>query len=138
MNITALFTNKYNSPCHVFIIFAFGQIAYYLDFRGILILVFVLFIIILFLSLIFTEIIEINLFGLSYNTKRNIMKRAEVDALLKCQNSSNEKKECNNERENERQSQNYNENFTEYNENDKISRSKSEQIIENKNYFFSI
>ena len=30
---------------------------------------------ILFVSLIFYEIIEINCFGLSYNTKRNIMKR---------------------------------------------------------------
>ena len=139
MNLTALFTNKFNSPCHVFIIYAFGQIAYYIDFTGIRPLVFVLFIIILFISLIFTEIIEINLFGLSYNTKRNIMKRAEVDALLKDENLNDEKKECNNERENEKRRQSHNEDFIDNSEKDKnSSRQKSEHIIETENYFFKV
>ena len=139
MNLTALFTNKFNSPCHVFIIYAFGQIAYYIDFTDIFPLVFVLFIIILFISLIFTEIIEINLFGLSYNTKRNIMKRAEVDALLKDENLNDEKKECNNERENEKRSQSHNEIFIDNSEKDKnSSRQKSEHIIETENYFFKV
>ena len=36
---------------------------------------------ILFLSLIFNEIIEINIWGLSYNTKKNIISRAEEESL---------------------------------------------------------
>jgi len=80
LNIAYLFTIKNYSPCHVFIIFVFGQLAYYVDSEeGILIkiLVIVCLILILFLSLIFSEIIELNFCKLSYNTKKNIAKRAE-------------------------------------------------------------
>ena len=35
------------------------------------------------MALIFNEIIEINCWGFSQNTKRNIIKRAEEDNLLK-------------------------------------------------------
>ena len=82
LNIAYLFTIKIYSPCHVFIIFVFGQLAYYIYFEeGILIstLVIVCLIFILFLSLIFSEIIELNFCKLSYNTKKNISKRAESD-----------------------------------------------------------
>ena len=82
INITTLFTTKNNSPCHVFIIFVFGQMAYYVDFKVINIIVIFLLIIILFLSLIFNEIIEINIFGLSHNTKRNIVSRAEIESMI--------------------------------------------------------
>ena len=88
INVTTLFTTKNNSPCHVFIVFVLGQLAYYVDFEVIDIAIIICLIIILFISLIFNEIIEINLFGLSYNTKRNIMKRAEDDTLAK--NDKNE------------------------------------------------
>ena len=71
INITTLFTTKNNSPFHVFIIFVFGQLAYYIKFDGVSILVIICLIFILFLSLIFNEIIEINIWGLSYNTKKN-------------------------------------------------------------------
>ena len=135
INLTTLFTTKYNSPCHVFIIFLVGQIAYYIDFTGILPLVFALFIIILFLSLIFNEIIEINLFGLSYNTKRNIMKRAEIDALLKCENLNDNENKSKNERENENQYEDFIEN-NRSNENSLISL--KGEIISNENYFFKI
>ena len=64
INLTTLFTTKFNSPCHVIIIFVFGQIAYYLDFKGTDIPVIFLLIIIVFLSLIFNEFIEIKFFGL--------------------------------------------------------------------------
>ena len=83
INITTLFTSKNNSPCHVFIIFVFGQMAYYISFKGTDILVIFLLIIILFLSLIFNEIIEINIFGLSRNTKKNIVARAEFESMIK-------------------------------------------------------
>ena len=63
--------------------------AYYVDFEVIDIAIIICLIIILFISLIFNEIIEINLFGLSYNTN---MKRAEDDTLAK-----NDKNEDNND-----------------------------------------
>ena len=83
INLGTLFTTKNCSPCHLFIIFVFGQVAYYINFdiyRG---LVISCLIIILFFSLIFSEIIEINLFGLSHNTKRNIIGRSESEILAK-------------------------------------------------------
>ena len=109
LNLFALSTNEKNSPCHVFIIFIFGQLAYYIDFTGINLIVIFCLILILFLSLIFNEIIEINILGLSYNTKRNISKRAEnednkitlidrVDSLLD-ENSIKEKEVKNTESE---------------------------------------
>ena len=81
LNLCILLTNKNNSPCHIFIIFIFGQLAYYIDFTGISILVIFCLIFILFLSFIFNEIIEINLLGLSDNTRKNISKRAEMEDI---------------------------------------------------------
>jgi len=82
INLGSLFTTKNCSPCHVFIIFVFGQIAYYICYTSeYIILVTICLIIILFFSLLFNEIIEIDLFGLSYNTKRNIIKRAENETI---------------------------------------------------------
>ena len=69
--------DKNNSPCHIFIIFIFGQLAYYINLQENLVIVIICLIIILFFSLIFNEIIEINFCGLSHNTKKNISKRAE-------------------------------------------------------------
>ena len=77
LNVSILFTNKNNSPCHIFIIFIFGQLAYYIDFSGSDAIVIFCLIIILFLSFVFNEILEINFLGLSDNTKKNISKRAE-------------------------------------------------------------
>ena len=101
INITTLLTTKNNSPCHIFIIFVFGQIAYYIDFSGISTVVIILLIIILFLSLIFNEIIEINFCKLSYNTKRNIAKRAEVETFLPSESDDEKENISNNEFESE-------------------------------------
>ena len=79
INLSTLITNRNTSPCHVFIILVFGQLAYYMTFSGIYIMVIIFLIFILFLSIIFNEIIEINIFGLSYNTKKNITKRMEME-----------------------------------------------------------
>ena len=82
LNIAYLFTIKIYSPCHVFILFVFGQLAYYTSFKEpifISTLVIICLIFILFLSLIFSEIIELNFCGLSYNTKNNIAKRAQSE-----------------------------------------------------------
>ena len=73
--VGALFTNKNNTPCHIFIIYVFGQIALYMDFSINSIAVIICTIFILFMSLIFNEIIEFNFCGLSDNTKKNIMLR---------------------------------------------------------------
>ena len=76
------FANKNNTPCHIFIIYVFGQLAYYIEFssNSIIFIIYLLFL--LFLSLVFNEIIELNFFGLSNNTKRNIMLRAEKEISL--------------------------------------------------------
>ena len=68
---------KNNTPCHIFIMFIFGQIAYYAQGTEYLIIVIICLIIMLFFSLVFNEIIELNFCGLSRNTKRNINYRAE-------------------------------------------------------------
>ena len=89
--LSLLMTNKNNSPCHIFIIFVFGQLAYYIDFSSNSIIIIICLIFILFISLIFNEIIEINIFGLSDNTKRNISFRAaNEDTALYNNNEDNE------------------------------------------------
>ena len=85
--------NKNDSPCHVFIVYVFGQFGYYFnDFSSpvrtsmvILCLIFILF-----FSLVFNEIIELNFLRLSFNTKRNIVLRAENETnnTLKRENFS--------------------------------------------------
>ena len=141
INITSLFTAKYNSPCHVFIIFVFGQIAYYVYFSGefklfiILITIFIL-VIILFLSLIFNEIIEINFCKLSYNTKRNIMKRAEDDIIFKSDNNSLNESNSKNESRSSNDSDNKGEEINEKDEN--LIGPINKQIIEVDNYYFKI
>ena len=82
LNLYILITNRDNTPCHVFIIFVFGQLAYYINFSGTSIIVIFCLILILFFSLIFNEIIEINCFGLSINTKRNIRLRANKENVV--------------------------------------------------------
>ena len=77
---TLFFVDKNDSPCHIFIVFVFGQFAYY--FQGFkwkekTVLVIVFLILMLFFSLVFNEIIELKFCGLSFNTKKNIICRAE-------------------------------------------------------------
>ena len=77
--ICNLFTNKDNTPFHIFIIYAIGQFGFYTIYRddaSTMTALIICQILILFLSLIFTEIIEINCLGLSKNTKKNISLRA--------------------------------------------------------------
>jgi len=86
--ICSLFTSKNNTPCHVFIIYIFGQLAYYTDFSTNSIIFIICLIFILFISLIFNEIIEIKCFGLEENTRNNIAKRAKIEELKIQENSS--------------------------------------------------
>ena len=77
--ICIFYTNKKNTPCHIFIIYVFGKLAYYLDFSRNSIMIIIVQLFILILLLIFNEIIEINCFGLSKYTKKNIINRAEKE-----------------------------------------------------------
>ena len=90
MLITMVITDKNESPCHVFIIFVFGQLAYYFfNLNEYSVIVIICLILMLFFTLVFNEIIEVNLWGLSYNTKRNIIERAKSDGdetfIVKCE-----------------------------------------------------
>ena len=91
---TLFFVDKNDSPCHIFIVFVFGQFAYYFnyeEFNTKTAIVIVLLILMLFFSLVFNEIIELKCFGLSFNTKKNIINRAEteLDKTLNLDNDSN-------------------------------------------------
>ena len=77
--LKSLIINKNNTPCHLFIMYVFAQFAYYLDFSIKSIIFIFCYIFILFWSLIFNEIIELNFWGLSDNTKKNIMLRFEIE-----------------------------------------------------------
>ena len=94
LSLFILFTNKNNTPCHIFIILVFGHFAYYIESFTDSIVKIICLIFILFMSLIFCEIIQINCFGLSKNTKNNIVERAESEVS---EINSLEKKNLNNE-----------------------------------------
>ena len=82
---TLLLVDKNDSPCHIFIVFTFGQFGYYfyqnIKDVGKLIGIIICLIFMLFFSLVFNEIIELRFLGLAYNTKRNITKRAELEVV---------------------------------------------------------
>ena len=82
LDICALITEKNYTPCHIFIIYAFGQLAYYIDFSLKSTIAFICFFFIFLISLIFNEIIELNFCGLSDNIKRNIIYRGESEDFL--------------------------------------------------------
>ena len=80
LEISCLFIIKNNTPCHLFIVAVFSQIiVYFDDFSKNKVAIIICLIFILFMSLVYNEIIEINCFKLSENTKRNIMKRAAIE-----------------------------------------------------------
>ena len=74
--LSLMFTNKHNTPCHLFIIFTFGELVNNINLSIASLITIICFIFIMFISLVFNEIIEINCCGLELNTKRNIIKRA--------------------------------------------------------------
>ena len=86
--ISLFIIDKKDTPCHIFIVFVFGQLAYYYKLTEISIVSIICLILILFFSLIFNEIIELNFLGLSQNTRKNIINRAntEVEGALLVKN----------------------------------------------------
>jgi len=80
--LCCLIIARNNTPCHIFIMFIIGQIAYFTQEIGDYIIVVIIgLIIMLFFSLVFTEIIELNFCGLSRNTKKNINYRANNEII---------------------------------------------------------
>ena len=77
--ISLFIIDKKDTPCHIFIVFVFGQLAYYYKLTEISIVSIICLILILFFSLIFNEIIELNFLGLSQNTRKNIINRANIE-----------------------------------------------------------
>jgi len=73
--------DKKDTPCHIFIVFVFGQLAYYYNLTEISIVSIICLILILFFSLIFNEIIELNFCGLSQNTRKNIILRGDSEVV---------------------------------------------------------
>ena len=82
-NLFILMTLKIFTVCHILIIIVIAELEpfckdlIYQNFNSIIIII--EFICILFILLIFNEIIEINCCGLQTNTKKNIIKRAEIE-----------------------------------------------------------
>ena len=82
LDLSELITIKNNTPCHIFIILVFGNFGYYIKSFADSIVTIICLILILFMSLVFCEIIEINYFGLSENTKNKIVERAKSETTL--------------------------------------------------------
>ena len=91
------FIAKNESPCHIFIVFVFGQFGYIFcnlpdkDNGGKIAVIIISLILILFFSLVFNEIIELRFLGFAYNTKRNITERGAIetdDTMLLNNNAS--------------------------------------------------
>ena len=79
IDLCSLITERNYTACHIFIIYVFGQMVYYIDNSWKSLIIFICFFFILIISLIFNEIIELNFCGLSDNIKRNIINRGELE-----------------------------------------------------------
>ena len=96
-NIFVLLTCHYFSPCHVFVIWIIKECYSCLKINEDLalnILGIITLILIAFMFLIFIEIIELNIFNISYNTKKNIENRSDDDSFAYI-NNENFKEEIN-------------------------------------------
>jgi len=82
-NLFGLFTIKIYTPSHIIILLIIGEISFIFedDLKWQLFLNIFVILIILFMFLIFTEIIELNFWGLEVYTKKNIANRALLDKI---------------------------------------------------------
>ena len=78
-NLFGLLIVKEYTPSHVVLMLIIGEIAFIFFISVIwkLIITIIIFLILLFMLLVFTEIIELNFWGLQYDTKKNITERAK-------------------------------------------------------------
>ena len=83
--MSLIITNDIFTPCHVLIVLFINELYYYFQLKENLMLnILGLFVLILlfFMFLFFIEVFELNLFGLSKNTKKNIEKRSDSDTEI--------------------------------------------------------
>ena len=91
-NMSLLVTINYFTPYHIIIIQIFREFYNSLDSDNntiLNILSFFILALITFMFLVFIEIIELNIFNISYNTKRNIQLRSFDDSLRKMETITN-------------------------------------------------
>ena len=91
-NMSLLVTINYFTPYHIIIIQIFREFYNSLDSDNntiLNILSFFILALITFMFLVFIEIIELNIFNISYNTKRNIQSRSFDDSLRKMETITN-------------------------------------------------
>ena len=91
-NMSLLVTCNYFTPYHIIIIQIFREFYNSLDSDNntiLNILSFFILALITFMFLVFIEIIELNIFNISYNTKRNIQSRSFDDSLRKMETITN-------------------------------------------------
>ena len=71
----------YYSPNHIVLILIIGEISFLFldDYNWKLYVKIIFFIFLIFFILVFVEILELNIFGLQNNTKKNITKRSEIE-----------------------------------------------------------
>ena len=84
-NLFIFLTCNYFTPCHVLIISMIHDFYFYLKINEnwkLNIIGFFILLLILFMFLIFIEIIEINIFNISYNTKKNIELRSRKESSI--------------------------------------------------------
>jgi hypothetical protein len=89
-NMTLFLTCEKLTPCHTLIIMIIHESYNYVQINDDFLLTFgiIIVILILIIFLFFIEIIELNLFEISKNTKKNIGKRADDDSCIKSDSSS--------------------------------------------------
>lgn len=82
-NLFGLITVKLYTPSHIALVLIIGEIAFSFmnEFNWKLITTLIIFIILLFMLLVFTEIIELNFWGLQNDTKRNILERVRTQEM---------------------------------------------------------
>ena len=84
IRLSFLFTIKYFSPNHLFLLFSITKISNLFngqEFKWKSYITIIIYTLIVFLNLVFIEVIELNFCGLSENTKKNINKRAQLESL---------------------------------------------------------
>lgn len=84
-NLFSLITIKYFTPSHIIFILIIGELELFIDrdWKSILSIC-----IAFVMMLIFTEILELNFFGLSENTRKNIMNRAKIKNIESIDNEN--------------------------------------------------
>ena len=91
-NIVQFLTCDYFTPCHILIITLITELYYSLkSFNNAVlnVLSFVFLLLIAFTFLVYIEIIELNIFNISYNTKKNIESRCINESLFGFDDSVN-------------------------------------------------